>query len=75
MKNIPLKEIVPLLKATVCNWQNDRAPRLGAALAFYMALSLAPMSLLRRETCSKNQIRLDGNGAGLTGPAPCFCPA
>lgn len=42
MKNIPLKEIVPLLRATARNWQNDRAPRLGAALAFYMALSLAP---------------------------------
>lgn len=42
MKAIPLKEIVPLLKATIRNWQNDRAPRLGAALAFYMALSLAP---------------------------------
>lgn len=42
MKGIPLNEIVPLLRATVRNWQNDRAPRLGAALAFYMALSLAP---------------------------------
>src|SRR5579863_4851956 len=46
MKNIPLKEIVPLLKATVCNWQNDRAPRLGAALAFYLALSLAPSVII-----------------------------
>jgi len=26
----------------VQNWQNDRAPRLGAALAYYIALSLAP---------------------------------
>src|SRR5207249_7372360 len=36
------EEIAPLLRLTVRNWQNDRAPRLGAALAFYMALSLAP---------------------------------
>jgi len=42
MNRIPLKEIAPLLGLTVRNWQNDRAPRLGAALAFYMALSLAP---------------------------------
>ena len=38
----PLKELATLLRATALNWQNDRAPRLGAALAFYMALSLAP---------------------------------
>jgi membrane protein len=39
---IPLREIIPLLRATGQNWINDRAPRLGAALSFYMALSLAP---------------------------------
>jgi membrane protein len=42
MTAIPLREITPLLRVTVQNWLNDRAPRLGAALAFYMALSLAP---------------------------------
>jgi membrane protein len=42
MNRIPLKEIAPLLRFTVRNWQKDRAPRLGAALAYYMALSLAP---------------------------------
>jgi membrane protein len=42
MTAIPLKEITPLIRVTVRNWLNDRAPRLGAALAFYMALSLAP---------------------------------
>jgi membrane protein len=35
-------EMASLITATVRNWQEDRAPRLGAALAFYMALSLAP---------------------------------
>src|SRR6266852_4961788 len=42
MNRVPLNEITPLLRLTVRNWQNDRAPRLGAALAYYMALSLAP---------------------------------
>ncbi len=42
MSHVPVKEISSLIKATVQNWQNDRAPRLGAALAYYMALSLAP---------------------------------
>lgn len=42
MSHIRLKEIAPLIRVTVQNWQKDRAPRLGAALAYYMALSLAP---------------------------------
>src|SRR5690349_2865104 len=39
---IALNQILPLIHVTLQNWLNDRAPRLGAALAFYMALSLAP---------------------------------
>jgi membrane protein len=42
MASIPLKEIGPLLRVTVGYWYSDRAPRMGAALAYYMALSLAP---------------------------------
>lgn len=42
MTYISIKEMTSLITATVRNWQEDRAPRLGAALAFYMALSLAP---------------------------------
>lgn len=42
MNRIPLQEIVPLIRETFQNWHDDRAPRMGAALAFYMALSLAP---------------------------------
>ena len=42
MNRFPLKEIARLIPAAVRNWQNDKAPRLGAALAYYMALSLAP---------------------------------
>jgi membrane protein len=46
MNRIPFKEIGPLLKVAVQNWQSDRAPRMGAALAYYIALSLAPTLLI-----------------------------
>ena len=46
MNHIPLKEITALSKVAVQNWQNDRAPRMGAALAYYIALSLAPTVLI-----------------------------
>jgi membrane protein len=42
MLRIPIKELAPIVRLTVWNWQQDRAPRMGAALAYYMALSLAP---------------------------------
>src|SRR5271156_728934 len=42
MRRVPVKEIPPLIGAAARNWQDDKAPRLGAALAYYMALSLAP---------------------------------
>jgi membrane protein len=41
-----LKEIAPLLKAAFTSWQDDKAPRMGAALAYYIALSLAPSLLI-----------------------------
>ncbi len=46
MRLISLKEIAALFAITIHNWQEDRAPRLGAALAYYMALSLAPTLLI-----------------------------
>ena len=46
MKRIPLKEIAPLGKVAFRNWLDDRAPRMGAALAYYIALSLAPTVLI-----------------------------
>ena len=46
MSHIHLKEIALLIRVTVQNWQTDRAPRLGAALAYYMALSLAPILVI-----------------------------
>jgi hypothetical protein len=42
MKYIPLRQIASLMKVTVRNWQADKAPRMGAALAYYISLSLAP---------------------------------
>jgi membrane protein len=36
----------PLLKATYSNWTNDKAPRMGAALAYYTVFSLAPLSII-----------------------------
>ncbi len=46
MKHILLKEIAPLGRVAFENWINDRAPRMGAALAYYIALSLAPSVLI-----------------------------
>jgi membrane protein len=46
MKHIPLRQIAPLSKVAFQNWISDRAPRMGAALAYYIALSLAPSVLI-----------------------------
>jgi len=35
-----------LLKDTFTEWNNDRAPRMGAALAYYTAFSLAPLMVI-----------------------------
>ena len=36
----------PLLRKTASAWSDHEAPRLGAALAFYSILSLAPLVIL-----------------------------
>jgi Predicted membrane protein len=38
--------IIPLLKQTFNEWLEDKAPQLGAALAYYTVFSLAPLILL-----------------------------
>ena len=43
---MPFKEILGLGRVAFQNWQDDRAPRMGAALAYYIALSLAPTVLI-----------------------------
>jgi membrane protein len=46
MNRIPFKEIAGLSQVAVRNWQDDRVPRMGAALAYYIALSLAPAAFI-----------------------------
>jgi membrane protein len=41
--NLRVKELLGMFKETASEWVNDRAPRLGASLAFYTLLSLAPL--------------------------------
>lgn len=40
------KEVFQLLKETVQNWLADKAPRLGAALAYYSIFSLSPLLII-----------------------------
>src|ERR1700726_5128187 len=42
MSHISLKDIPSLIVVTLQSWHDDRAPRLGAALSYYVILSLAP---------------------------------
>ncbi len=39
-------DVLTILKQTVTDWNRDKAPRLGAALAFYSVLSLAPLLVI-----------------------------
>jgi membrane protein len=41
-----VKDLWPLLKETANDWLDDKAPRLGAALAYYTVFSLAPLLLI-----------------------------
>jgi membrane protein len=42
----PLRSLFDLLKETVQEWNNDKAPRLAAALAYYTAFSIAPLLII-----------------------------
>ncbi|HEX3035366.1 MAG TPA: YihY/virulence factor BrkB family protein [Thermodesulfobacteriota bacterium] len=44
--NIDLKTIWVLLKDTYLEWSEDKAPRLGAALAYYTLFSIAPLLII-----------------------------
>ena len=35
-----------IVKQTLAEWQDDRVPRLGAALAYYSLFSLAPVLIM-----------------------------
>jgi len=43
---VTMKSLWELLKAAFCRWNEINAPRLGAALAFYTMLAIAPMLVL-----------------------------
>ena len=36
----------PLLKEAASDWSHDRAPRLGAALAYYTVFSIVPLLII-----------------------------
>ena len=40
------RDTVPMLKETVHNWSEDKAPRLAAALAYYTIFSIAPLVVI-----------------------------
>src|ERR1700748_3687244 len=44
--SLHFQELVDLLEETVNEWGGDKAPRLGASLAFYTLLSLAPLLIV-----------------------------
>jgi len=46
MKHLELREWRDLLVQTGKEWSEDKVPRLGAALAFYTALSMAPLLVI-----------------------------
>ena len=43
---LTLKSVWQLLKSTVSAWSNDKAPRLGAALAYYTVFSIPPLLII-----------------------------
>jgi len=43
---LSLNQIRQLVRTTITDWNEDKVPRLGAALAFYTALSIAPLVVL-----------------------------
>jgi membrane protein len=46
MRHLGLSEWRQLLVQTASEWSEDKVPRLGAALAFYTALSMAPLLVI-----------------------------
>lgn len=41
-----MKKVIPVIKQTVSEWSADKAPALGAALAYYTVFSLAPLLII-----------------------------
>ena len=84
-----LQTAYTLVKETGIKFSKDKAPRLGAALAFYTALSLAPMLLVvisiagrrcsasgpPRGSCDAATHRHDGAGGGQGRRSRCSPPS
>ncbi len=47
----PAKQVLELVKTTAAKWDEHNAPRLGAALAYYSLLSIAPLLVLVIAIC------------------------
>jgi membrane protein len=48
----PVKKMMELFKRTLSQWYSREAPRMGASLAFYSILSLAPLVILVVAICA-----------------------
>ncbi|MBV9300865.1 MAG: YihY/virulence factor BrkB family protein [Acidobacteriaceae bacterium] len=48
---MPPRAVTELLKSAASKWSDHNAPRLGAALAYYMLLSIAPLVILAVGIC------------------------
>jgi uncharacterized BrkB/YihY/UPF0761 family membrane protein len=68
--SLPFKELLELFKETVNEWVGDKAPRLGASLAFYTLLSLAPLLIVIVAVAAL--VYGQEAARGLLGSAPCF---
>lgn len=74
------RDILGLFKQTFRDWSDDHAPRLGAALAYYTALSIAPLlvitlrivSLFFGTEASRAQLEL-GVSFGVVTLSCCSC--
>jgi membrane protein len=51
MLGIKFKELWPIVKESASQWSGHNAPRLGAALAYYTLLSIAPLLLMIVAIC------------------------
>src|SRR5205809_970272 len=63
-----MKRYLDLLKETFRQWNSHEAPRMGAALAFYSVLSLAPLLILVVGICAlvfgEGPFSVGRNGSG-----------
>lgn len=72
-----VRDLVSLIRETFNHWLEDRAPRLGAALAYYSIFALAPLVIIAvavaglffGEAAANGRIRAEVQGTVGPGPA------